>query len=190
MPSSDKDPTRRLPFRIRAIQHLLRRPGQLRAWATRTSAPRRHRIWKVTLIDSLFYLLDTSKRGVLGTDEMLELALLTGSQGHSDELQDCIAHLLDTWGSPVGDFAGRWFPSKMISMLQFRRILSRSGPLHMWKFELRRTIRFIRATAPAWAVTIHELILCRQFIFAKARRVASHGRQGSVWNRYDPGINP
>ena len=124
----------------------MRRPAQLRAWTTRTSAPRRHRIWKVTLVDTLFNLLDTSKLGALGTDGLLELALLTGSQSHSDELQDCIAHLLDTWGSPLRDFAGRWFPSKMISMLQFRRILSHSGPLHMWKFELRRTIRFIRAT--------------------------------------------
>ena len=104
---------------------------------------------------------------------MFQRALFTGSQGHSDELQDCIAHLLDTWGSPARDFAGRWFPTKMISMLQFRRILSHSGPLHMWKFELRRTIRFIRDTTPAWAVTIQELILCRQFIFAKVRRVAS-----------------
>ena len=142
------------------------------------------------LVDTLFNLLGTSKLGVLGTDEMLELALLTGSQGHSDELQDCIAHLLDTWGSPLRDFAGRWFPSKMISMLQFRRILSHSGPLHMWKVELRRTIRFIRATAPAWAVTVHEHVLCRQFTFAKVRREASQWRQGIVWKRYDPGIRP
>ena len=161
MPSTDMDRMRRPPFRIRAIQHLLRRPAQLRAWAIRTSAPRRHRIWKASLIDYLFFLLDTTKRGVLGTDEMFQLALYTGSQGHSDELQNCIAHLLDTWGSPARDFSGRWFPTKMISLLQFRRILSHSGPLHMWKFELRRTIGFIRDTTPVWAVTIQELILCR-----------------------------
>ena len=93
MPGTDEDLPCRLPFRVRAIQHLMRRTAQLRAWATRTSAPRRHRIWKVTLVDTLFNLLDTSKLGALGTDELLEFALLTGS---SDELQDCVAHLLDT----------------------------------------------------------------------------------------------
>ena len=164
----------------------MRRPAQLRAWATRTSAPRRHRIWKVTLVDTLFNLLDTFKLGALGTDELLEFAMLTGSQGHSDELQDCVAHLLDTWGSPLG----HRFPSNRICMLQFRRIVSHSGPLHMWKYELRRTIRFIRATAPAWAVTVHELVLCRQFTFAKVRREASQWRQGIVWNRYDPAFVP
>ena len=184
------DRRHRTPFRIRAIQHLLRRPTQLRAWATRTRTPRRHRIWKVYLVDYLFSLLDITKRGVLGIDEVFLLALFTGSQGHSDELQDCIAHLLDTWGSPARDSEGRWFPYNMISGPQFRRILSHSGPLHMWKFELRRTIRFVRATTPAWAVTTKELILCRKFILAKVRRLASHWRLGNVWNRYDPTRNP
>ena len=60
----------------------------------------------------------------------------------------------------------------------------------MWKFELRRTIRFIQESRPAWAVTAKELILCRKFIFAKARSLASHWRLGNVWNRYDPTRNP
>ena len=59
-------------------------------------------------------------------------------------------------GDPQRGIPRRWFPTKMISLLQFRRILSHPGPLHMWKFELRRTIRFIRATTPAWAVTYHS----------------------------------
>ena len=37
---------------------------QLRAWARRT--PRRYGIWKVYLVSDLFYLLDITKRGVLG----------------------------------------------------------------------------------------------------------------------------
>ena len=185
---TDMDRRHRTPFRIRAIQHLLRRPTQLRAWARR--APRRYGIWKVYLVGYLFSLLDITKRGVLGMDELFLLAMFTGSQGHSDELQDCIAHLLDTWGSPVRDSEGRWLPYNMINGAQFRRILSHSGPLHMWKFELRRTIRFIRESRPAWAVTTEELILCRRFIFAKARSLASHWRLGNVWNRYDPTRNP
>ena len=184
MPDTDEGLPCRLPFRIGAIQHLIRRPAQLRAWATRTSAPRRHRIWKVTLVDTLFNLLDTFKMGALGTDELLEFAMLTGSQGHSDELQDCVAHLLDTWGSPLG----HRFPSKRICMFQFRRIVSHPGPLHMWRYELRRTIRFIRAAAPTWAV--HEIVLCRQFTLAKVRREASQWRQGIVWSRYDPAFLP
>ena len=98
----------RTPFRIRTIQHLLRRPTQLRAWARRT--PRRYGIWKVYLVSDLFYLLDITKRGVLGIDELFLLAMFTGSQGHSDELQDCIAHLLDTWGSPCEGFRGPLAP--------------------------------------------------------------------------------
>ena len=157
MSDIDEGPPRRLPFRIRAIQHLFRRPAQLRAWATRSSAPRRHRIWKVTLADTLCNLLDYLKAGVLGTDELLEFSLLTGSQGHSDELHDLVAHLLDTWGSPLGSR----FDSNRICMPQFRRIVSRPGPLHMRKFELRRTVRFARALAPAWPVTLHEFSLRR-----------------------------
>ena len=161
---------------------------QLRAWARRT--PRRYGIWKVYLVSHLFYLLDITKRGVLGIDELFLLALFTGSQGHSDELQDCIAHLFDTWGSPVRDPEGRWLPYNMINGAQFRRILSRSGPLHMRKFEIRRTIRFIRESRPPWAVTTEDCILCRKFILAKARSLSSCWRLGSVWNRYDPTCTP
>ena len=177
---------RRLPFRVRAIQHLRRRPAQLRMWAKRSSAPRRHRIWKVTLADTLFNLLDYLKVGALGTDELLEFALLTGSQGHTDELHDLAAHLLDTWGSPLGSR----FHSNRTCMLQFRRIVSHSGPLHTWKFELRRTIRFARALAPAWPVTLNEFSLRRQFTLAKIFREAPQWRQGIVWNRYDPALLP
>ena len=179
-------PPRRPPFRIRAIQHLLRRPAQLRAWAKRSSAPRRHRIWKVTLADTLFNLLDYLKIGALGTSELLELALLTGSQRHTDELHDLVAHLLDTWGSPLGSR----FSSNKICMLQFRRIVSHPDPLHMWKFELRRTIRFARALAPAWPVTLHKFSLCRRFTLAKIFREALQWRQGIVWNRFDPALLP
>ena len=182
------DRRHRTPFRIRSIQHLMRRPSQLGAWARRT--PRRYGIWKVYLVNYLFYLLDITKRGVLGMDEVFLLALFTGSQGHSDELQDCIAHLFDTWGSPVGDSEGRWFPYNMISGPQFRRILSRSGPLRMWKFEIRRTIRFIQESRPPWAVTAEDRILCRRFILAKARSLSSCWKLGSAWNRYDPTRNP
>ena len=52
-------PNRRVPFRIRSIQPLLRRPTQLRGWVKHSRAPRRHRIWKVTLVDTLFNLLDS-----------------------------------------------------------------------------------------------------------------------------------
>ena len=178
----------RTPFRIRTIQHLLRRTSQLRAWTRRT--PRRYGIWKVYLVSDLFYLLDMTNQGVLGIDELFLLALLTGSQGYSDELQDCITHLVDTWGSPERDPEGRWLPYNVINGTQFRRILSRLGPLHMRKFEIRRTIRFIRESRPPWAVTTEDRILCRKFILAKARSESSLWRLGSVWKRYDPARTP
>ena len=179
-------PPSRPPFRLRTIQHLLRRPAHLRAWAKRTSAPRRHRIWKVTLADTLFNLLDIWKLGALGIDELHEFALLTGSQGHTDELHDLVAQLLDTWGSPLRSR----FRSNRICMLQFRRIVSHSGPLHMWKFELRRTIRFARAMTPAWAYTLGDFSLCRRYTLAKISRVASQWRQGIFWQRCDPAFLP
>ena len=182
------DRRHRTPFRIRSIQHLMRRPSQLGAWARRT--PRRYGICKAYLVNYLFRLLDITKQGVLGLDEVFLLALFTGSHGHSDELQYCIAHLFDTWGSPVRDSEGRWFPYNMISGPQFRRILSCSGPLRMWKFEIRRTIRFIQESRPPWAVTAEDRILCRRFIFAKARSLSSCWKLGSAWNRYDPTRNP
>ena len=129
MADIDGAPHRRVPFRMRSIQHLLRRPAQLRAWAKHSRASRRHRIWKVTLADTLVNLLDFHKAGALGIDELIELALLTGSQGGIDELHDQAARLLDTWGSSLGS---RFF-SDRICMLQFRQTVSRSGPPAMWK---------------------------------------------------------
>ena len=178
----------RTPFRTRTVHHLLRKQILRRAWARRT--PRRYGIWKVYLVSDLFYLLDGTKRGVLGFDELLFLAMFTGSHCHSDELLDCIAHLVDTWGSPVRDSEGRYLPYNMINGDQFRRILSRSGPLHMRKFEIRRTTRFIRESRPPWAVSTEDRILCRRCIMAKARSLSSHWRLGSIWNRYDPARLP
>ena len=178
----------RTPLRIRAIQHLLRRTSQFRAGTRRT--PRRYGICKVDLVCDLFHSLDMTNQGVLGIDELFLLALLTGSQGYSDELQDCITHLIDTWGSPERDPEGRWLPYNVINGNQFRRILSRSGPLHMWKFEIRRTLRFIRESRPLWAVTTEDRIICRKFVLAKARSESSRWRLGSVWKRYDPARTP
>ena len=75
-------------------------------------------------------------------------------------------------------------------MLQFRRMVSHLGPLHMWKFELRRTIRFARAMTPAWPVTLGDFSLGRQFTLAKIFREALQWRQGIVWHRYDPAFLP
>ena len=177
---------RRLPFRIRSIQRILRRPAQLRAWARHSNAPRRHRIWKVTLADTLFNLLDFHKVGALGMDELIEFALITGSQGGVDELYDQAARLLDTWGSSLGSR----FSSDRICMLQFRQIVSHSGPLHMRKYELRRTIRFARALGPACPMTPHEFSLWRSFKHAKILREALQWRHGIVWSRYDPAFLP
>ena len=69
------DRRHRTPFRIRTIQHLLRRPTQLRGWATHTRTPRRYGIWKVYLVGYLFSLLDITKRGALGMDEVFLLAM-------------------------------------------------------------------------------------------------------------------
>ena len=58
-------------------------------------------------------------------------------------------------------------------MLQFRQIVSHSGPLHMWKYELRRTIRFARALELACPMTPHEFSLWRSFKHAKILRSTS-----------------
>ena len=145
-----------------------------------------HRIWKVTLADTLFNLLDFHKVGALGIDELIEFALLTGSQGGIDEQHDQAARLLDTWGSSLGSR----FSSDRICMLQFRQMVSRSGPLAMWKYELRRTIRFARAMEPACPMIPHEFSLWRSFKHAKIFRESLQWRQGIVWNRYDPAFLP
>ena len=185
MADIDGAPNRRVPFRIRSIQSLFTRPTQLRGWVKHTRAPRRHRIWKVTLVDTLFNLLDSLNVGALGRDELVEFALLTGSQGDIDVLHDQAALLLDTWGSSL---VSR-FSTNRISMLCFRQIVSRTH-LALSKAELRRAIRFARAMEPLCPMTLHERSLWRSFKHAQIFREAQHWKQRIVWNRYDHAFLP
>ena len=100
-----------------------------RKQAKRLKARQRHSISKTTLIDTLFNIPDTHNVGALGQNELTQFALLTGFQRDSEQLYEEIDQLLDIWGST---HALR-FPTRRISMLHFRRLVSRTGNLHMSK---------------------------------------------------------
>ena len=98
----------------------------------------RHSFSKATLCDFLFHILDTRNIGALGPAELREFAMLTGFQMNLAQLQKEIDGILDVYGST---HAGR-FATRIVSMLNFRRMLSKAGSLHMTKSEIRRTIRY------------------------------------------------
>ena len=101
-------------------------------------AERRHSFGKATLCDFLFYMLDTQNVGALGPTELREFAMLTAFRMNLEQLHREIDDILDVYGST---HAGR-FSTRKVSMLNFRRMLSRTGSLHLSKAEIRRTIRF------------------------------------------------
>ena len=108
-----------------------------RRQAKRLKARQRQCIPKTTLIETVFNILDTHNIGALGRNELTQLALLMGFQRDSEQLHEEIGQLLDICGST---HALRYFTRK-ISMLHFRRLISKTGNLPMSKAELRRTIR-------------------------------------------------
>ena len=151
MEGLDRVLNHRVPFRIRSLQQPIERmPAQRRRWVERLRALQRHSIWKITLVDTLFNLLDLLNVGALGRHELVQFALLTGFQGDRGTLHDQVSHLLDAWGSTHGS---RFFTNKT-SMLDFRQIVSRTGPLAMVKAELRRTIRYAK---PIGSTRTHPL---------------------------------
>ena len=177
-------PKRRVPFGTRSLQTLLSRPTKLRGWVKHHSSSqashleshsRRHPLQPVGL-----------NVVALGRDELVEFALLTGSQGDIDVLQDQVALLLDTGGSSLGSR----FSTKMISMLYFRQIVSRTGPLALSKAELRRIIRFARAMGPLCPMSLDERLLWRSFKHARIFREAQQWKRGIVWSRYDHAFLP
>ena len=101
-------------------------------------AERRHSFGKATLCDFLFYMLDTQNVGALGPTELREFAMLTAFRMNLEQLHREIDGILDVYGST---HAGR-FSTRKVSMLNFRRMLSKAGSLHMSKSEIRRTIRY------------------------------------------------
>ena len=101
-------------------------------------AERRHSFGKTTLCDFLFHMLDTHNVGALGPTELREFAMLTAFRMNLEQLRREIDGILDVYGST---HAGR-LPTREASMLNFRRMLSRTGSLHLTKAEIRRTIRF------------------------------------------------
>ena len=101
-------------------------------------AARRHSFGKATLCDFFFYMLDSLNLGALGRAELREFAMLTAFQVNLEQLHTEIDGILDVYGST---HAGR-FHTRKISMLNFRRMLSRTGMLHLTKAEIRRTIRY------------------------------------------------
>ena len=179
----------RVPFRIRSLQQRIERmPAQRKRWVKRQRALQRHGIWKITLVDTLFNLLDLLNVGALGSHERVQFALLTGFQGYRGTLHDHVKHLLDTWGSTHGS---RFFTNK-INMLYFRQKVSRTGPLAMTKAELRRTIRYAKAMElelPGPLVQ-HGPTRWRSLKHMQIPREAQQWKQGIVWHRYDPSFLP
>ena len=126
--------------------------------------------------------------GALGREELDQFALLTGFHRDKEELYDEVSHLLDTWGST---HAFRYFSEK-ISMLHFRQIVSRTGPLTMTKAELRRTIRYCKAPEIQGPRVQYGHGRWRSLKHMKIFSDAQQWKQGIVWHRYDPAwfLNP
>ena len=153
-----------------------------RKQAKRLKARQRHSIAKTTLIDTLFNILDTHNIGALGRDELTQFALLTGFQRDSEELREEISQLFDTW---VSTHALRYF-SKKISMLHFRQIVSRTGPLPMTKAELRRTIRYSRAPEIQGPRVKYGHGRWSSLKHMKIFTDAQQWKQGTIWHRDGP----
>ena len=177
-----------VPFWIRSLQQRIeRRPAHIRKRrAKRPKALQRHSIWKITLIDTLFNLLDLHNAGALGRSELAKLALLTGFHGDRETLYNEINHLLDTWGSTHGT---RFFTNK-VSMLYLGRIVSRTGPLAMTKAELRRTIRYVKSREFSGPRVQQGPARWRSLKHMKIFTEAQQWKQGIVWHRYDPAFLP
>ena len=107
-------------------------------------AERRHSFGKATLCDFLFYMLDAQNVGALGPAELREFAMLTAFPMNLEQLYREIYDILDIYGST---HEGR-FHIRKVSMLNFRRMLSRTGKLPMNKAEIRRTIRYASPLYP------------------------------------------
>ena len=129
------------PFRIRTLQPILSNRPLRRGRIQRIKARLRHRVWKITLVDTLFCLLDSLNIGAPGSHELVQFAALMGSPTDNALLQVQIRHLLDTWGSTLGSR----FATNKISLWYFRQVVSPDGPLCMTKAELRRTICYAMA---------------------------------------------
>ena len=129
------------PFRIRTLQPILSNRPLRRGRIQRNKARLRHRVWEITLVDTLFCLLDSLNVGALGSHELVQLAAPTGSLTDNALLQVQVRHLLDRWGSTLGSR----FSTNKISMWYFRQVVSPDGPLSTTKAELRRTIRYAMA---------------------------------------------
>ena len=146
----------------------------------------RHRVWKVTLVDTLFNLLDSLNVGALGSHELVQFALLTGSQTDSAMLHVQVRHLLHTWGSTLGSR----FSTNKICMLYFRQVVPPAGPPYMTKAELRRTIHYAKAMELSCSLTPHGHNLWRSFKHAQILTEAPQWTQGVIWHRFDPTLLP
>ena len=87
----------------------------------------RHRVWRITLVDTLFRILDSHSCGALGSHELGQFAALTGSPLDDALLQVQISQVLDTWGSTL---VSR-FSTNKISLWYFRQVVSPDGSLYM-----------------------------------------------------------
>ena len=155
--------------------------------AKRHKARQRNSISKTTLIDTLFNILGTHNVGALGQNELTQLALLRGFQRYREQLYEGIDQLLDIWGST---HALR-FPTRRISMLHFRRLVSRTGNLHMSKAELRRTIRYSKSPEISGPLPQYEHSW-RGLKYMKIFTAAKRWKQGIMWHYNGPSwfMNP
>ena len=120
---------RGVPFRIWTLQPILSNRPLRRGWIQRVKARLRHRVWRITLVDTLFRILDSHSFGALGSHELGQFAALTGSPSDVASLQVQISHLLDTWGSTLGSR----FSTNKTSLWYFRQVVSPDGPLYVTK---------------------------------------------------------
>ena len=106
----------------------------------------------------------------------------------SEELYEQISQLLDAWGST---HALRFFNMK-ISMLHFRQLVSRTGPLTMTKAELIRTIRYSKAPEIQGPRVQYGHGCWRSLKHMKIFSDAQIWKQGIIWHHYDPAwfLNP
>ena len=172
------------PFRIRTLQPILSNRPLRRGRIQRIKARLRHRVWKITLVDTPFNLHSLSV-GTLESHELVQFAALTGSQTDNALLQVQVRHLLDTWGSTLGSR----FSTNKISMWYFRQVVSPDGPLSTTKAELRRTIRYAMAMDLCY-LTPHGHDRWRSSMRALILREAPQWKQGVIWHRFDPTLLP
>ena len=139
----------------------------------------RHSFGKATLSDFLFHMLDTRNIGALGPTELREFAMLTGFRMNLAQLQTEIDGILVVYGST---HAGR-FSTRKVSMLDFRRMLSRTGSLHASKSEIRRTIRY---ASPLYAEISGPRLQSVEWRSLKHMRIYTEARtwrNGIIWHK-------